>query len=95
MLRTLSLRSFSLVILTLGLLLAAPAMAQSVPGMDVLTPEEQKNYTQRLQRASSSADRARVLAELNRLIHTRKLEQRAQQRVQGEQSPSSQDQNGD
>ena len=58
------------------------AAAQSSRDMSVLSEQQRAEFTERLQGATSSAERARITAELNRAIQVRKMELRRQQREQ-------------
>ena len=50
--------------------------------MSVLSDEQRAYFSEKLQGATSSADRARVTAEMNRAIQQRKMELRRQEREQ-------------
>lgn len=55
---------------------AASAQAQSTQDMSLLSPEEKSLYQQRFEHASTSAERAKITAEMNRVVHQRRLEMR-------------------
>lgn len=57
------------------------AHAQAAHDTSLLTKEERTHYAKRLGGASDSAGRAKIKAEMNRLIQTRRLEQRKKQSV--------------
>ena len=63
---------------TLGaaLLLGAHAHAQSSQDMSLLSDQERKSFSQRLQKSSTSSERAHITAEMNRLVQQRRMEQR-------------------
>lgn len=52
------------------------ARAQAAHDTSFLSEAERKHYAARLSNANDSAQRAKVKAEMNRLIQTRRLEQR-------------------
>lgn len=66
------------------LLISVQAHAQSSQDMELLTQQERLAYTQRLQHATSSAERARITAEMNRIIQERRMELRQHQAPQGD-----------
>lgn len=70
-------------VLAAALLGGGQAHAQSTQDMELLTQQERLAYTQRLQRATSSADRARITAEMNRNIQQRRMELLQHQEPQG------------
>lgn len=59
-----------------ALLFCTTGAAQSRPDADVLSADEQKAFSERLSQTHSSAERAKIKSEMNRLIQTRKLERR-------------------
>lgn len=65
-----------------ALLAGGGALAQSTQNMNMLTEQERNEYTRRLQQATSSADRARITAEMNRVVQQRRLELRQQHQEQ-------------
>lgn len=58
------------------LLLGAEAMAQSSQDMSLLTDQERKTFSKRLQKTASSAERAKITAEMNRVVQERRLDLR-------------------
>ena len=71
-------RSYAICLLALGLLMGAGplAHAQSIPGWNLLTEAEQKAFHERLSDAYSTGARAKIRAEINRLIQERKMQKR-------------------
>lgn len=70
------LRTSSLVaaVLGLSLLVNVGAFAQSSQDMSYLTEQEHAAFTSRLQKSTSSAERAKITAEMNRIVQERKFE---------------------
>jgi len=64
------------VALLLGAQVGTQAMAQSSQDMSLLTEQERLMFNQRLQKTSSSAERAKITAEMNRIVQERRLELR-------------------
>lgn len=82
--------AFFVAVLAGILLLGVSAQAQSTQGMELLTQEEQQAFNHRLQHAHSSADRARITAEMNRIVQQRRQEMRQHEEPQS--NPKSQGQ---
>lgn len=61
------------------LLLGGQAHAQSSQDMSLLSDQERKTFSERLQHSSTSSERARITAEMNRLVQQRRMEQRRAQ----------------
>jgi len=57
-------------------LLGGQAHAQSTQGMNLLTPEERQDFNRRLQYSVASSERAKITAEMNRLVRQRTLAKR-------------------
>ncbi|HEY9163849.1 MAG TPA: hypothetical protein VIN57_04480 [Magnetovibrio sp.] len=72
-------RFFFSVALLAALLCGVQAQAQSSQDMELLTQQEHQSFSKRLQRATSSADRAHITAEMNRIVQERRLQLRQQQ----------------
>ena len=68
-----------------GPLLGSHAMAQSTQDMSLLTEQERKDFRERLQMTGTSAGRAKITAEMNRLVQERRMEQPPQKADTGEQ----------
>lgn len=60
--------------------LGGQAMAQSAQDMELLTEAERHTFYLRLQKATSSAERAKLTAEMNRIVQERRLDLRKQAR---------------
>ena len=63
-----------------GGLLTGAAVAQSAQPMDLLSEAERRAFNQRLQDTGTSSGRAKITAEMNRLVQQRRLEQRRLER---------------
>lgn len=59
-----------------AMLLGGQAQAQSTQGMNLLTPEERQDFNRRLQYSAASSERAKITAEMNRLVRERTLAKR-------------------
>lgn len=57
------------------------AMAQSSQDMSLLSEQERAEFTRRLQHTSTSAERAKITAEMNRIVQERRLEQHRQNQM--------------
>lgn len=57
-------------------LVVSSALAQSSQDMSLLTEQERQDFSRRLQHTASSAERAKITAEMNRVVQERRLEQR-------------------
>ncbi|MFC1673779.1 hypothetical protein ACFL12_06475 [Pseudomonadota bacterium] len=68
------------------LLISTSALAQSTQDMNLLTPEERKEFSVRLQTSGDSSMRAKITAEMNRLVQQRRLELRRKQREEAKQN---------
>lgn len=68
------------------LLISGPVLAQSTQDMELLSPEERQSYSDRLQTAGDSSGRAKITAEMNRLVQQRRLELRRKQREEAKQN---------
>ena len=60
--------------------LSGQSMAQSAQDMELLTEAERKAFHLRLQKVTSSAERAKLTAEMNRIVQERRLDLRKQAR---------------
>ena len=69
-------RLFFTIALTAAVLTGGMAVAQSSQDMSLLTETERLEFTRRLQHTSSSAERAQITAEMNRIVQERRLELR-------------------
>lgn len=69
-------RFFFAIVLTAALGVGGQALAQSSQDMSLLTEPERVEFTRRLQHTSSSAERAKITAEMNRVVQERRLELR-------------------
>lgn len=83
-------RSFCTVVFAAALLFGVQAHAQSSQDMDLLSQQEHQAFAKRLQRSTSSAERARITAEMNRIVQERRLQLRQQHGAQGEKSANGQ-----
>lgn len=63
-----------------AVLLTSQAHAQSTQHMDMLTAEERKEFSRRLQYSAASSERAKITAEMNRLVRERTLAKRNAER---------------
>lgn len=79
-----NLRSLTLALATILAMGVNTAAAQSTQDMHLLTEQERQAYSQRLQHASTSAERARITAEMNRILQERRLAERAKGGGQGQ-----------
>ncbi len=59
-----------------SLLFGAQAHAQSSQDMSLLSQEEHAAFNKRLQKTASSAERAKITAEMNRIVQERRLDLR-------------------
>ena len=64
-----------------AVILSGQVMAQSSQDMELLTEAEQHAFFLRLQKTMSSAGRAKLTAEMNRVVQERRLELRKQERA--------------
>lgn len=71
-----------------AVLLSGRAHAQSTQHMDMLTAEERKEFSRRLQYSAASSERAKITAEMNRLVRERTLAKRNAERDAGKNSNS-------
>lgn len=69
-------RLFFTLAVTAALMMGGQALAQSSQDMSLLTEPERVEFTRRLQHTSSSAERAKITAEMNRVVQERRLELR-------------------
>lgn len=65
-------------VLGAALVLGGQVMAQSSQDMSLLTAAERKAFSDRLQLTPTSAERAKITAEMNRIVQERRLDQRPQ-----------------
>ena len=68
--------SFVAIALCTAVLLGGQAQAQSTQGMDLLTAAERQEFNRRLQFSVASSERAKITAEMNRLVRERALAKR-------------------
>jgi len=66
--------TFRMLVLVTGFMLAFQAMAQSTQDMSLLTEQENAAFSKRLQNSPTSAVRAKITAEMNRLIQERRMD---------------------
>ena len=69
-------RLFFTLVVTAALMMGGQALAQSSQDMSLLTEPERVEFTRRLQHTSSSAERAKITAEMNRVVQERRLDLR-------------------
>lgn len=72
--------AFAAVLMFGAPLVATPALAQSSQDMSLLTEQERQAFSERLQMTASSAERAKITAEMNRIVQERRLDLRRQQK---------------
>ena len=65
-------------IVCVAIALSTPSMAQSSQDMELLTDAERHTFFLRLQKTISSAERAKLTAEMNRIVQERRLDLRTQ-----------------
>jgi hypothetical protein len=65
-----------------ALMLCTPSFAQSAQDMSLLSEQEHQDFTRRLQHTTNSADRAKITAEMNRIVQERRLDLRQMQKHQ-------------
>ena len=68
--------SFVAIALCTTVLLGGQAQAQSTQDMDLLTAAERHEFNRRLQFSVASSERAKITAEMNRLVRERTLAKR-------------------
>ena len=68
-------------VVTIALTLSAGAWAQSSQDMSLLTEQERQAFSERLQLTATSAERAKITAEMNRIVQERRLDQRREQKA--------------
>lgn len=88
-------RPLGVVCLLLGLLAGANASAQAAHDTGLLSDAERTHYRALLSKSTDSAERAKVKSEMNRLIQTRKIARKIEQRKAPDAAPEQREQNGE
>jgi len=89
-------RPLGVVCLLLGLLAGGVnASAQAAHDTSLLSDAERTHYRALLSKSTDSAERAKVKSEMNRLIQTRKIARKIEQRNAPDAAPEQVEQNGE